>query len=91
MRMTVARVAYRYMLLTGCSVYQTAHDLTMVRRRVVNPESLSRSIATLVAENPLGNLVKLTSGDGVSLRPYARPRRRRVDMRPRKKAAPNAA
>ncbi len=58
MRMTIARVARRYMLLTGCSVHQTARDLTMIRRRVVDPESLSRSIATLAAEQPQQGITK---------------------------------
>lgn len=74
MRMTVARVARRYMLLTGCSVHQTALDLTMIRRRVVNPESLSRSLATLAADEPKRNV----GNAGIPLLPYARPRHRRT-------------
>jgi hypothetical protein len=49
-RMTVARVARRYMWLTGCSIHQTAYDLTMVRRRVVNAKGLWGSICALAAE-----------------------------------------
>lgn len=48
--MTVARVARRYMSLTGCSIHQTAYDLTTVRRRVVSAEALWYAICALVAE-----------------------------------------
>jgi hypothetical protein len=64
--MTLARVARRYIELTGCSVTQAALDLTLARRRTVTPRSLRDALVAPVrsgvGDTPIASHDRQTQG-----------------------------